>query len=313
MALAAVLLATAALAGGCSWPWSDDGPPPTLPPPAEVDIPYGPVPGCEGSDVTCGGSQLLDIYRSPEAGPNPVLVWVHGGGFVAGDKEGVEESLQPVLDAEWDIVSINYRLTGGDGSNGFPAGLHDVNRAVRWVKANAAEQDWDPDSVAAMGRSAGGNLVGMVAATADDPSLQPDDLPAELAEVDPSVVAVIAVVPVADLATFAADGDWDQVVRDYTGCRAQDCTTAFDAASTPTHVDEAMPPMLAAHGEDDPIAPPSVGELVGQAYDDAGIGDRYELIVVDDGPEDERGHNLPLERIVDDVVELLNGVRGGQG
>lgn len=294
---------------GCSWPWSESGPPPTLPPPPETDVAYGPVAGCDGPDGDCGGSQQLDIYRSDRPGPNPVLLWIHGGGFVAGDKAGVDETLDAVLDAGWDVVSANYRLTLDDGTDAFPAGLLDLNRAVRWIRANAAAQDWDPATVAAAGHSAGGNLAGMLATTAEDPALQPPDLPPELAAQDPSVVAAIAIAPVADLATFAANDGWDEIVRDYTRCRERDCTDAFTAGSVQTHVDADAAPMLSVHGVLDGLAPPSVGEAVGVAYDAAGIGDRFQLIVIDDGPEEFRGHNLDFRRFMDDAVELLEGAR----
>ncbi len=297
------------LVAGCGLFDDPDAPPPTLPAPPEVDIPYGPVPGCEGVDADCGGSQQLDIYRSDAPGPNPVLMWIHGGGFVAGDKAGVEERLQPVLDAGWDIVSVNYRLARADSTNSFPDGLHDVNRAVRWVKANAADQGWAPDTVAAMGSSAGGNLVGLLASTADDPSLQPSDLPADLAAQDPSIVAAITLSAVSDLATFGAAPTWTEVVRDYTDCHSDDCSAPLTAGSVAPHVDARSAPMLAVHGIDDTIAPPAVGRQLEAAYDAAGIGDRFELIVIDDGPARYRGHNLDLRRIMDDVVALLDRVR----
>ena len=302
----AILGSVAALAlSGCGWFDDPNAPPPTLPPPAEADVAYGPAPGCIGPDGDCGGSQQLDIYRSPLPGPNPVLVWVHGGGFVSGDKAGVEERLEPVLDDGWDVVSVNYRLTLPDGTNAFPTGLHDANRAVRWIKANAATQDWDAASVAAMGASAGANLVGMLATTADDPSLQPTDLPPELAAQDPGIVAGITMSAVSDLPTFGAAQTWTEVVADYTGCRSPDCPT-LALGSVATHVDANSAPLLAAHGVDDGIAPPVVGEALRDAYDAAGISDRFELIVIDDGPEQNRGHNLDMRRIIDDVVAWLD-------
>ena len=306
------MFVTTASIAGCSW--SDEAEPTTfLAPPPEIDLAYGPVAGCEGPDAECGGSQDVDIYRSDEPGPNPVLIWIHGGGFVTGDKAGVDDDFQPVLDAGWDIVSANYRLTLDDGTDGFPTGLQDLNRLVRWVKANAAAQDWDPAVVAAAGHSAGGNLAGMLAATAEDPTLQPTDLPPELAVQDPSIVAAVAAAPVSDLATYAAVGDADSVVRDYTNCRAPDCTEAFAAGSVQRHVDADTPPILSVHGVEDPLAPPSVGVLLGAAFDDAGIADRFQMIVIDDGPEEFRGHNLDFSRFMDDAVELLEAARDRAG
>jgi acetyl esterase/lipase len=309
----ALVILVASVVPACGW--FDDGagaPPTSLPPPAERDIPYGDAAGCGPGreDDECGGSQQLDIYRSEGEGPNPVLMWIHGGGFGEGDKTGtVPGSLQAVLDDGWDIVAVNYRLTTPDGQNEFPAALHDVKQAVRWVKANAEDQDWDPTSVAAMGHSAGGNLAGMVGTTTGDPPLEPAGLPAELEEVDSSIVGVVAIAPVSDIAMFAGSLD-PRPAQLYVGCESG-CEEPFALASVQTHVDEESVHMLAVHGVDDELAAPAQGELVQQAYETAGIEDRFEMIVVDDGPEQHRGHDPDLERWIDDILDLLERARTG--
>ena len=307
----AALLALALLAGACG---SDEGTPPTpMPAPPEVDVPYGAVTGCGPNDGDCGGSQELDIYRSEEAGPNPVIVWVHGGGFVGGDKAAsLSAYAQPLLDDGWDIVAINYRLTTPEGQNRFPTALQDAKRAVRWVKANAAAQDWDPAAVAAMGHSAGGNLVELLAATSQDPALEAPDLPPELAAVDSSVIAEVALAPVTDLATFVQAPMFADAVRNYVGCERR-CEEQLLNGSVQPHVGPDAAPVLAVHGADDGFAQPSQGELLQQAYEAAGIGDRFELIVVDDGPEEFRAHELDQRRWMDDIEDFLAEHRPDQG
>lgn len=295
----------------CSLFEDPNAPMPTLPPPPETDVAYGPVTGCDvGTDEPCGGSQTLDIYRSDQPGPNPVLVFIHGGGFVAGDKIGsIPERLDELLDDGWDIVSINYRLTSEDGSNAFPAAVSDSKRAVRWIRANAAAQDWDPAAVAVMGVSAGGNLAGMVATTADQPDLDDPDLPPELAAADVSVIAAIALNPVFDIASFAAIQGWGDLMPQYSNCAGGDCTEGFAQGSVQTHVDPFSAPMIAMHGVNDPLAAPSQGVLVRDAYTAAGIGDRFELIVVDDGPERYQGHEIDYDRFIDQFRDFLDAQR----
>lgn len=303
-------LALAAVVAGCGLFDSDEDTT-ILPPPPEVDISYGPAGICAPDDATCSGSQTLDIYRSDEPGPNPVLLWIHGGAFVLGDKSRVSADLQPVLDAGWDVVSISYRLSLPDGINAFPTALQDAKLAVRWVRANAEAQDWDPDAIAAIGHSAGGNLVGLLATTAGDPELEPA-APAgfeQLDGVDSSILAGIALAPVSDLPLFAAvDEETMKVVVQYLDC-GQDCDAAFAAGSVQTHVDADSAPLIQVHGVEDALADPTQGELVQQAYVDAGIEDRFELIVVDDGPEDYRGHNIEVARFVDRFIDFLNDQR----
>lgn len=296
------------LAAGCSWLYGDDDPG-ILPFPEEIDIPYGDARGCNSmplSDENCGGSQELDIYRSDDEGPNPVALFLHSGGFVSGDKsKGVNEHFDAVLDAGWDIVAVNYRLAMNDGTNLWPVPLLDVKQAVRWVKANAEAQDWDPERVAAIGHSAGGNLAGMLATTANEPALEPVNLPPPLGTVDSSIIGAVAIAPVSDLATYRAS-PFGHPVATYLGC--DNCPEQMAAGSVQTHVDASSAPMLAIHGSEDVVAQPSQGEAVRDAYEAAGIGDRFELIVVEDGDPKYRNHNPDISRWADDIVDFLDEV-----
>ena len=131
-------------------------------------------------------AQKLDLYL-PAAGeaPHPVIVAIHGGGFARGDK--ADGQITPVLEAlerGYAVAAVNYRLSG---EATFPAAIHDVKAAIRWLRANAATYGLDPTRIAAWGHSAGGTLAalagtsGGVAALAD-PSLgnaaQPDTIQA---------------------------------------------------------------------------------------------------------------------------------------
>ncbi len=310
LAASALTLGTLAVVlGACSLFDDPDAPGPTLPPPPETDVAYGPAAGCPGLDDGCGGSQQVDIYRSDEPGPNPVIVYFHGGGFVGGDKVGaISEYLNAARDAGWDIVSVNYRLTTPDDANAFPAAVSDAKRVVRWVKANADAQDWDAGNVAAMGHSAGGNLAGMLAVTADEPGLEASDLPADLAATDSSVIGVVALNPVSDLTLFGANPDWTEAMEHYLGCTG-DCTAAFQQGSVQTHVDAGSAPMIAMHGAKDLLAAPVQGVLVQDQYNRKGVGNRFDLIVVDDGPERYQGHEIDYERFVDRFVAFLEEQR----
>ncbi len=307
----ALLTVMTAWLGACSL-FEDDpnAPQPTLPPPPETDVPYGSVAGCEGTDVGCGGSQQVDIYRSDRPGPNPVLVYFHGGGFILGDKEGsISESLDAALDDGWDIVSANYRLATPEGANRFPAAVQDARSVVRWVKAVAGDQDWDPAQVAVMGQSAGGNLAGLVAVTADQPEFDAPAMPPELAAQDPSVIAAVALNPVSDLNLLAATPAGLDMTTQYTGCTPTECPGVYAQGSVQTHVDGSAAPMLALHGAQDPLAGPEQGVLVRDAYDSAGIGDRFELVVVDDGPQRYQGHDVDWKRFINRFMRFLNDQR----
>jgi acetyl esterase/lipase len=115
---------------------------------------------------------LADLFipQSP-AGPKPAIVVVHGGGWLNGDKSKFRALAIRLAQQGFVTAAIEYRL-GGEAK--FPAGIHDCNAAVRFLRANAQQYSIDPDRIAAVGGSAGGHLVGLMATGWKDDQLQGD-------------------------------------------------------------------------------------------------------------------------------------------
>ncbi len=104
-------------------------------------------------------AQKLDIFLPTTGdGPFPVIISIHGGGFLGGDKGGVSQILSG-LEHGYAIVRINYRFSS---EAIFPAALFDAKAAVRFIKANADKYRLDASKVAVQGESAGGNLAAML-------------------------------------------------------------------------------------------------------------------------------------------------------
>jgi len=130
--------------------------------------------------ATIGGKPiLLDIYHPTDGGspPYPVVVWIHGGAWLGGSRADVGGLA--LLQHGVAIASIDYRLTSQAGQWGgepviFPAQIHDVKAAVRFLRApeNATAYSLDPCRVGAWGSSAGGHLAALVAAANDLPKLE---------------------------------------------------------------------------------------------------------------------------------------------
>jgi pectinesterase len=100
---------------------------------------------------------LLDANIPDDPGPHPVAILVHGGGWNSGDKAADFKWLrQPLTDAKFTWFSVNYRLAP---KYHWPACYDDVQTAIKWVKANAAQYKGDPKRIALIGYSAGGQLV----------------------------------------------------------------------------------------------------------------------------------------------------------
>lgn len=114
-------------------------------------------------------TQKLDIYLPEninESEPVPVIIYVHGGGFMMGDKgSGVLGSVLEGVERGYAVVSVNYRMSGEET---FPAAVEDIKAAIRYLRANAEEYNLDKDNFAIWGESAGGNLAAMIGTTGDD-------------------------------------------------------------------------------------------------------------------------------------------------
>ena len=130
-----------------------------------IDLPY----------ASLSESQKLDIYLPENSvGPFPVILSVHGGGFMAGDKR--DKQVEPMLNGlkrGYAVVAINYRLSG---EAIWPAQIHDCKAAVRWIKANAQKYSLDADHIVAWGGSAGGHLSSILGTSAGVEKLEGSEL-----------------------------------------------------------------------------------------------------------------------------------------
>ncbi|MEW6741728.1 MAG: alpha/beta hydrolase fold domain-containing protein [Planctomycetota bacterium] len=125
-----------------------------------LDLTYATVTDDHGNLVDLA----LDLYvPTGPGGPWPVVVWIHGGAWLGGDKSNTPALF--LTEHGFAVASINYRLSW---QSIWPAQIHDCKGAVRWLRANAAAYDLDPDRFGAWGSSAGGHLTAHLAATGDE-------------------------------------------------------------------------------------------------------------------------------------------------
>jgi arylformamidase len=109
--------------------------------PTYADVAYGPH-----------ERNVLDFWKAAGAGPRPLLVYIHGGGWVTGDKKQDAAKFQTFLDNGISYAAINYRLTP---ENPLPAPVHDAARAIQFLRTKAADWDIDTKHIALTGGSAG--------------------------------------------------------------------------------------------------------------------------------------------------------------
>jgi len=194
----------------------------------KTDVEYG---------EAAGEKLLLDAFTPEGRGPFPVCLLVHGGGWVQGDKHNnFRTLLTPLGEAGFAWFSISYRLAP---KHRYPACVEDVETAIRWVKAHAADYRIDPKRIALIGESAGGHLVSLAAVRA---------------QADTRVAAVVAFYSPNDLELQARSN-----LRTPAWATALfGITTMDDAAmkvireaSPSSHLVAGLPPFLLVHGTDD--------------------------------------------------------------
>lgn len=189
-----------------------------------------------------GEKLLLDAHIPQTDGKHPVVLIVHGGGWMAGDREtDIVPVFAPVA-TNYTWFTIYYRLAP---TNRWPACFDDVKTAIRWVKAHAADYKGDPDRIALLGYSAGGHLV-TLAGTHPDP--------------DTKVQAVIAFAPPTDLvADNERRGGLSVSMRNLFGYDSTNITDDVRAVlkenSPLTHVTPGLPPFLICQGSADKTVP----------------------------------------------------------
>ncbi len=135
-------------------------------PPTFNDVVFGVVPMDGGGNVTL----MMDIYLPPVGRPPfPLVIWIHGGGWQGGTYNGVPASALQLRNDGVAIASTRYRLSG---EAIFPAQIHDVKGAVRFLRANAATFNIDPTRFASWGSSAGGHLSALLATSSGVAALE---------------------------------------------------------------------------------------------------------------------------------------------
>jgi acetyl esterase/lipase len=207
------------------------------------DIPY--------TEATDDKRLQLDIYKSREPGTGrPVLLQIHGGGWVIGKKDEQGLPLMAHLAARgWVCVAPNYPLSP---KATWPEHLVALKRALAWTREHIAEHGGDPSFIAVTGGSAGGHLAAMMALTADDPSYQPG-----FEDADTSVQAAVPFYGAYDLAnvldTRAGSNRLDYFLA-RTVFKTKD-RSVFESATPLLHARADAPPFFIIHGAHDSLAP----------------------------------------------------------
>ena len=225
--------------------------------------------------ATVGDRDLkLDLARPAGAsGSSPAIIAIHGGAWRSGDKADVRNLLVELAEAGYVAISPEYRFCP---EHTFPAQIHDVKAADRWLKRHADEYGVDPDRVGAVGFSAGGHLALLLGLTDASDGLEGPDADES---VDTGVRAVVNFFGPSDLAADDLPAVSIVLRNDLIGGTPEEKPDEVVAASPLTYIGEADAPILVFQGTADPLIPATQATALAEAMAEAGIPGRVELII----------------------------------
>ena len=203
--------------------------------------------------------------------PAPVLLYIHGGGFILGDRFEGGTNLRWFADRGWLVLSIDYTLSSVD-RHLWDTTTSQVGCALAWTAANAARLGGDPTRISLLGSSAGGNLAINAAYLANAGRLE-----SSCGGAVPPVSAVSVLYPPVDLA--AAWVSQVPAISDvarrfntyYVGGSPQQFPDRYRFVASATHINAAAPPTLVTLGANDHLVPPQATDRFAQQARDAGI------------------------------------------
>jgi acetyl esterase/lipase len=226
-----------------------------------------------------GPRERLTVYVPPGPAPDggrPVIIAIHGGGWRRLGKAGYGDRIAAdFVPRGYVVVAPNYELSTPRRPS-WPANLDDVRSVVGWVRSNANGLGIDPNRLAAMGESAGGNLAELLGT---DPG--PDGVDG----VSTRVNAVIAFSGPSDLPALYSASPWaGRAAAQFLGGTPRQVPSSYVAASPIDHVAAGDPPMLLVHGLQDTLVPAGQSRAMAAALTAAGVRNRLILVP--------GGHNL---------------------
>lgn len=258
------------------------------PPVAQNDIVY----------TRAGDQDLkLDLARPATGdGPFPAIVVIHGGAWRGGDKASNRRVLDELARHGYVAISPQYRFCP---QNLFPAQVHDVKAAVRWLRRHADDYKIDKDHIGATGFSAGGHLALMLGVTGPDDGLE-GDVPADA----PSsrVQAVVNFFGPTELSAPDIPDVSRPLVKDFLGGTPEEKPEAARKASPVSFTTKDDPPILSFQGTRDPLVPYTQAFRLTDAQTKAGVSGRVELLV---GAEHGWG-GAELQRTLDQTIAFFD-------
>jgi len=214
-------------------------------------------------------SLKLDLHRPQMENP-ALIVYVHGGGWRAGSKQDVP--IGKLLDKGFAIASVDYRLSP---QAAFPAQVHDIKAAIRFLRANAGVFHINTSKIAIIGSSAGGHLAALVGVTNGNKELE--GKVGEHLDQSSDVQVIVSYYGASNLETILSQSTPKGLeyripaLKLLLGDTPDKKPELAKLASPVAHLDKKDPPLLLIHGDADPQMPPQQSQELAKAYEALGL------------------------------------------
>jgi acetyl esterase/lipase len=224
-----------------------------------------------------GHALLLDLYLPHGTRQPPLIVWVHGGAWRSGDKSSMP--LQALLRDGFTVASVEYRLTT---IARFPAQVHDLKAAIRFLRAKASEWKLNPERIAIAGASAGGHLAALVGVSNGNSLLE--GKVGNYLDQSSDVQAIVSFFGASNLQTILDQstphglGVRIPALQLLLGGQPEEKVELARLASPVAHVDAHDPPLLLLHGDQDPQMPINQSHELQGLYRALGLPVQFEVV-----------------------------------
>ncbi|WP_051224389.1 alpha/beta hydrolase [Pseudoclavibacter soli] len=244
--------------------------------------------------------EQLDVYTGEDGAARPTIVWVHGGGWVGGDKSAGENHARTLAGAGVTVVEINYTLSP---EATYPTAVHQLDAAVGYLVAHAAELGIDPDQLYVAGDSAGSQIA------ADWVTAVTSSTSAARLVLTPSISAsqlrgAILFCGAYDAERLGDAGDFQQfvdaVLWAYTGERDWRSSTALADSSVIDNATADFVPTFISAGNGDPLLEQS--QLLAERLEELGV--EVDALFYDDDHEPALPHEYQM--LLDEYPEAVD-------
>jgi len=251
-------------------------------------------------------NQVLDLFlpEKPSSKPMPLMIWIHGGAWLGGN-----QSSPPVVflvNNGFAVASVQHRFSS---EAIWPAQAYDCKAAVRFLRANAAKYNFDPDHFGVGGDSSGGHLAAFIGTSGEATEMEGD---LGNTNVSSRVQAVVDWFGPTDLLLMGKEAGPHSFIQHSSanspesllvGGPIQTKAELAKSANPLTYIDKNVPPFLIMHGDNDQLVPHEQSVILAKALIDAG-GEVTMKTIHGAGHEDPRFRNAENQRLVEQFLTL---------